>query len=446
MQPELGLGTLQRIRVSRLGDRQVALLDVRAPGETVRVVCAAGMGVGIVDAERRDRLREALRGAPVAPAQALWRARFEGARVRASAGALEVSRADRRVRVDCGGRGQLELTLVPDGAIAGGDLAERGALEEKGAAIAAALAGLGVASRRDALRRALSKSIARVSRRIDAVRGDLARTETADALAQRAQLFVAAAATAPRGADRLQAVDWSTGEAVPIEMPLDPSRGARDQIDALFRRARRLKEGARIGRSRLDEALAARGGLEAAIADLGGRDADLDAIEARARTAAPRDFKMSGAPSGGAPRDRSRKSQGAEPRRPYRAFAGASGTRILVGRGAADNDALTLHVARPHDLWLHAKDRTGAHVIVPLPKGASCPAELLVEAAHLAAHFSDARDDAVVDVQYTPRRYLRKPRGSAPGAVIVDREKVMALRRDDAVLRRLLESEATAEP
>ena len=46
---------------------------------------------------------------------------------------------------------------------------------------------------------------------------------------------------------------------------------------------------------------------------------------------------------------------------------------ILVGRGAADNDALTLHVGRPHDLWLHARGVTGAHVIVPLRRDEPCP-------------------------------------------------------------------------
>ncbi|HEX4446537.1 MAG TPA: NFACT RNA binding domain-containing protein, partial [Polyangiaceae bacterium] len=114
---------------------------------------------------------------------------------------------------------------------------------------------------------------------------------------------------------------------------------------------------------------------------------------------------------------------------------------ILVGRGAADNDALTLRVARAHDLWLHAKEHTGAHVIVALDRGASCPPELLVEAAHLAAHFSDARDETIVDVQYTPRRYVRKPRGTPPGLVVVEREKVIVLRRDESTLRRLLAGE-----
>jgi predicted ribosome quality control (RQC) complex YloA/Tae2 family protein len=80
-------------------------------------------------------------------------------------------------------------------------------------------------------------------------------------------------------------------------------------------------------------------------------------------------------------------------------------------------------------------------VVVPLDKGASCPAEVLVDAAHLAAHFSDARGERVVEVQTTPRRYIRKPRGSAPGAVIVDREKVLVLRVDDERLKQLLSSE-----
>jgi predicted ribosome quality control (RQC) complex YloA/Tae2 family protein len=66
---------------------------------------------------------------------------------------------------------------------------------------------------------------------------------------------------------------------------------------------------------------------------------------------------------------------------------------------------------------------------------------VLVDAAHLAAHFSDAKDEGVVEVQYTPRKYVRKPRGSAPGAVVVEREKVIVLRRDEETLRRLLAGE-----
>jgi hypothetical protein len=435
MQPELGRGHVQRVRVAWLGDREVALLEVRVPGETLHLVCAAGMGVGAVGGEGRARLQVAMRGATVSPAQVYWRARFEGAAARAGLRGVEFARDGRVVHVDTGERQQRSLRLE-DGELPAALLADRPALDERGVAIAGALAAVGIEDRRDALRRALGRAIARIGRRAAAVQGDLAKMESADALAMRARLFVAEAARAPRGADRLRAVDWTSGEAVTIELPIDPARGAKEQLDGLFKRARRLKEGARIARARLGEAQAARAALEEALSVLAAADADLDRLEARARAAAPRDFKLAAVAKASPERTRR-----AAARPPYRTFLGASGARILVGRGAAHNDALTLHVARPHDLWLHAKDRTGAHVVVALEKEASCPPELLVEAAHLAAHFSDARDERIVDVQYTPRRYLRKPRGSAPGLVLVDREKVLVLRKDDEVLRRLLEAE-----
>ena len=232
-------------------------------------------------------------------------------------------------------------------------------------------------------------------------------------------------------------MDWSTGEARTVTLKLDPARGAREQIDAMFRRARRLKEGVRIGEARLADAHGALAALRTIVSELeGATDEAIAGLEARARAAAPKDFRLGQTTSG------ERKPGGTQaPLPPYRTFVAASGARMLVGRGGDRNDALTFHVARPHDLWLHAKNRAGAHVVVPLAKNADCPADVLVDAAHLAAHFSDARDETVVEVQYTPRRYLRKPRGSASGLVVVDREKVLVLRREEARLRALLERE-----
>jgi hypothetical protein len=444
MHPTLPGGHVQRVIVARAGDQEVALLHVRVPGQTFYVVVAGGVGIGVVDAAGRARLREAAQGPP-APSQARWRARLEGARV-VAVGLREVAFA-REGAVWVARAEAASLALVgydadSDDAARSGAIKRVGAepleaLQARGAALIGALGEAGADSRSEALRRALAKASSRVARRVDAVRGDLARAESADDLARRAQLFVAEASRVPRGASQLVAVDWTTGEAREVTMKLDPARGAQEQIDALFRRARRLKEGARIARSRLADAESILAALADVARALESDAPDLAALETRARAAAPRDFRLGTSAAAATPRPRADQT----PRPPFRVFLGASGRRILVGRGAEKNDALTFHVARPHDLWLHAKDRAGAHVVVTLDKGASCPADLLVEAAHLAAHFSDARDEHVVDIQYTPRRYLRKPRGSAPGFVVVDREKVMALRRQDEILRLLLERE-----
>jgi hypothetical protein len=209
--------------------------------------------------------------------------------------------------------------------------------------------------------------------------------------------------------------------------------------------ARRLADGAPVAQARQSDAERLREALAGFVAALEAPDVDLDALAAEASDAAPRDFRLPGAPSAAGPPGRagkaSRRAGETEARPPHRTFLGTSGASIFVGRGAAQNDELTTHVARPRDLWLHVKSRTGAHVVVPLAKGASCPAELLVEAAHLAAHFSEARGETAVEVSYTPRRYVRKPRKSPAGAVVVDREKVLILRVDAALLKRLLERE-----
>jgi hypothetical protein len=459
-------GHVQRVVLARLQGREVALLRVRVPGDNVYLVLAggtgAGGGCGALGGDDSARLRDAMReagpqaeGGGPPPQRGFWRARVEGARVvGVGARTVSFSREDKLwcARADPGGQVRLEPGDPAKEAAEG--QAEDAAEEElykRGARIAEHLGREGTASRSELLRRALARAIARVDRRVEAVRGDLARAETADEMAARAQLFVVAAAQAPRGATRLVAVDWSSGEARDVEWALDPARGAREQIDALFQRARRLKEGARISRTRLADAEQALAALRDVASALALPEADVDALEARARAAAPRDFKLAPGASAARPRDGRRVAAASapgggrsadRPRQqalpPYRTFASAGGARILVGRGAEKNDALTFHVARPHDLWLHAKNRAGAHVIVPLDKGASCPADVLVDAAHLAAHFSEARDERVVEVQYTPRRYLRKPRGSAPGLVVVDREKVLVLRREDERLRQVL--------
>jgi len=83
-------------------------------------------------------------------------------------------------------------------------------------------------------------------------------------------------------------------------------------------------------------------------------------------------------------------------------------------------------------------------VVVPLEKGHEAPADLLVDAAHLAAHFSEWRGETQVEVTYVARRHVRKPRGSPPGLVTVDRDKTLVLRVDPARLAALLAREEAA--
>jgi predicted ribosome quality control (RQC) complex YloA/Tae2 family protein len=248
---------------------------------------------------------------------------------------------------------------------------------------------------------------------------------------------VAEAARAPRGTRVLRGVDLSSGAAV--ELVVGPTQSPREALDAVFREARRRRAAEDVVLRRLDESERALAALDACLAELAFAEAPsleaLEALEARARSAAPRDLPRSPVATFAGKRGRD------EPRPPHRTFAASEGRHVLVGRGAAHNDALTFHVAKPYHLWMHVKGVPGAHVVVPLKRGESCPGPLLVDAAHLAAHFSDARGETIVDVSYLPRKWVRKPRGAPPGAVVTEREKVLVLRVEPERLAALLAAE-----
>ncbi|XXX72991.1 NFACT RNA binding domain-containing protein [Sorangium sp. So ce134] len=310
-----------------------------------------------------------------------------------------------------------------------------------GAALVEASDDAAAGQEKAALARAVKARRAALERRAEAVRGDLGRLGSVAHLQKTGQLLLAQGARVPRGAARALLDDWETGGK--IEVALDPARPAKAQAEAFFAKARRYQRGEAVMRARLAEterALAAIAALEADVAAAEPRPEALDPLAQRARSLGVARAELPGAEAGepGASGVRGPRSGRVAPRRPFHAYRSASGAAILVGRGAEDNDALTTKHARPHDLWLHAKGVVGSHVVVPLPKGASCPADVLVDAATLAAHFSDARGEAVCEVSYVQRRYVRKPRGAAPGAVVFDREKVIAVRIEAERLSRLL--------
>ncbi|WP_437332191.1 NFACT RNA binding domain-containing protein [Sorangium sp. So ce394] len=343
------------------------------------------------------------------------------------------------------GAGNLILRWPPQGSAPPAEIAYPEDPLAAGAALVEASDDAAAGQEKAALARAVKARRAALERRAEAVRGDLGRLGSVARLQKTGQLLLAQGARVPRGAAKALLDDWETGGK--IEVALDPARPAKAQAEAFFAKARRYQRGEAVMRARLAEterALEAIAALEADVAAAEARPEALEPLAQRARSLGVARAEIAGAGAavagepGAAGGARAPRAGRTAPRRPFHAYRSASGVAILVGRGAEDNDALTTKHARPHDLWLHAKGVAGSHVVVPLPKGASCPADVLVDAATLAAHFSDARGEAVCEVSYVQRRYVRKPRGAAPGAVVFDREKVIAVRIEGARLSRLL--------
>jgi predicted ribosome quality control (RQC) complex YloA/Tae2 family protein len=118
-----------------------------------------------------------------------------------------------------------------------------------------------------------------------------------------------------------------------------------------------------------------------------------------------------------------------------RRYLSTDGYEILVGRASRDNDNLTFKIAQPNDLWLHAGDYPGSHVVVRNPTRKEIPHRTIVEAAQLAGRFSQASEDSKVVIHYTPRKFLSKPKGSAPGLVRLSRFKSLTVEPKESVSR-----------
>jgi predicted ribosome quality control (RQC) complex YloA/Tae2 family protein len=107
-------------------------------------------------------------------------------------------------------------------------------------------------------------------------------------------------------------------------------------------------------------------------------------------------------------------------------FYSVNGTEILVGRNARQNDHITFNIAGASDLWLHARDVPGAHVVIR-SGGQPVDNETLQAAAQLAAYYSKRRGDGAVPVAVTQRRFVTRIPGGRPGQVHFRQEETLVV-------------------
>ncbi len=189
-----------------------------------------------------------------------------------------------------------------------------------------------------------------------------------------------------------------------LTIALDPELDAKENAQRYYARYRKAAD-ALPHLERRREALAARRGaldvlaFEAERADsptLPELEGDLDALEGR-------------------PAQRS--SAANVRRRPPLRLERPSGARIYVGRSPRENAEITFRIAKPDDLWFHARGIPGSHVVLQAPAGRDPGDDDLDAAADLAATHSKARHASRVEIDYTERKHVRKQRDGAPGLV-----------------------------
>ncbi len=277
-----------------------------------------------------------------------------------------------------------------------------------------------------------------LSTRIKKIEKDLQKVENSEQLRRWAELLQASFSQIKRGASSANVTDYYQEDMPKIDIPLDPARPLQHNIARYFHQYKRFKDAASRIEDRLLESMEE-------LDQLNDAQARLEACETpEAIQELADDLRQKRLLTGARQKSGQRGAQTTVARLPYREFQARSGAQILVGRGAKHNDALTTKVARGRDIWMHARDWTGAHVVLRMNSNQQPRSEDLIDAAMLAAYFSRGKDDTIVDVTYAEAKHVRKPKGAAPGMVTIAGGSTLAISIDPERLNRLLESEVSA--
>lgn len=441
------------------GERVVELLFDRPGGDRAFVVVellGKASNLLLLDADRRivryarthaGAFRRPREGDPYAPPPRREESAGSlpwGSRLLAREAAAGASRADLEARMAAGAWAPCLYTPVPPGDLAEGDpLAPDACFAAPfPLSVGSGLARTDHASANEAaaahtelmlryllfsdLRGALSSlvrgELERAERLEAALLAEQAAARGAGEIRRRAELILASLATARKEGDAAVVTDHFDPAAPQVRIPIDPKLDLRGNAEALFRRARKLQRAASLVAGRL----AATRGRAEALRRAGARVAaaastpEVEALEA----------ELSRSGLARAVRQPARRELGLRPSFVrFREYRTRDGHVVLVGRSGADNDTLTFKVAAPHDFWLHAAGRPGAHVVVRNPKRAKeLPEPALTEAAAIAAWFSRGDRGQEIDVHVAQRKEVRKGKGMSPGMVMLRNHRTVRVR------------------
>lgn len=272
------------------------------------------------------------------------------------------------------------------------------------------------------LMEALERALDRARRKESHLRRELWGTPEAGDLRGLGHLLLARIQDVPSG---VATVTLEGFDGAPRDVELDPRLSPAENAQAYYARAARAERASSRLPGLVDRARREREALEAFALRVRAGEATADEVRARVL-----------------PEHADRPTPTPGPALPYRVYRSSGGLEIRVGRGAKHNDDLTFHHSAPNDVWLHARHAAGAHVVLRWSEVGNPPARDLREAAILAALNSKARTSGTVPVDWTRRKYVRKPRKAPRGVVTIDRASTLFVSPDPAVEVAL----ATADP
>ena len=265
----------------------------------------------------------------------------------------------------------------------------------------------------------------RVRRKLAAQEKELTACLDRDHLRICGELITANLYRMERGQSRLTAQNYYDENCADVDIPLDVRLSPQENAARYFKQYAKAKTAEKYLTAQLQ-----RGGeelqyLESVLQELAQAESEQDFNDIRTELT-----------DGGYLRGRGKKQPGFQRASKPREFRSSAGLRILVGRNNRQNDRLTTKDADKRDIWLHTQKIHGSHVIL-CTGGAEPDEQSLMEAASLAAYFSQAQGSAKVPVDYTPVKFVKKPAGAKPGMVVYTTYQTMLADPDEELVKRL---------
>lgn len=256
------------------------------------------------------------------------------------------------------------------------------------------------------LLRLLSTHSERLSRKINAQRGELEQCANRDALRVAGDLISASMYAISKGASNVDLPDFYQEDQPLVHIKLDPALTPSQNAQKYYKEYRKAKTAEEKLTEQIDLAGKELEYLESVLDALARAETERDLSEIRGELAEQGYLRV----------HRNKKEKPAAVSAPMR-FTTSDGFTVLVGRNNRQNDKLTLKTANNNDIWFHTKNIPGSHTVL-VTEGKAPTETAMEEAAKLAALHSRAKDSAQVPVDYTQIRNVSKPQGAKPGMVI----------------------------
>ena len=270
-------------------------------------------------------------------------------------------------------------------------------------------------SERNTLRQILNKMTAALERKQVSLRQDLANAEQAEDYRIKGELLTANLHQVERGQTIIEVQNYYAPDLSVLPIELDPQLSPSENAQQYFKRYTKAKRGASVIHRLIADNEAEQEALQAYTSEVE------EAKGLKELRAIQSEFVKKGWI-----KETKRQSKQSESAGAFRKYTSPDGFQIYVGRNSKENDLLLRRIASSRDMWLHAKQIHGSHVIIRNPeKKPGIPMPTLLKAAQIAAFFSKAQHASYVPVDYTWFRYVVKPKGTASGFVTYTHEKTL---------------------